>query len=325
MDKLTSQRVNLPQALSPAEIERRALWAEQRSRMEREADRFTPLGRRKGHCTPGTGQMLWAVELVLRALGVYGRGQRNALKIETEEIEFSFAGLPPAFDGFRILHLTDFHLDMLPGLAAAIQTQVAACPADVCFITGDYRDDETGPMPSIVEPLSRIIGGVRAPDGIFSTLGNHDDLRMARALEDMGVRVLANETVALARGGERIQVTGVDDVSRFYTPAAEDALARVPQGFRIALVHSPEFAAEAARHGSDLYLAGHAHGGQICLPGGKPVFTRLMRNRAYAVGRWRLGAMTGYTSRGAGFSGRPVRFNSTGEVTLITLRRGAGG
>ena len=92
-----------------------------------------------------------------------------------------------------------------------------------------------------------------------------------------------------------------------------------PEGFKIALIHSPEFVDAAAENGFQLYLAGHTHGGQVCLPGGWPIITHMTRYRRYARGLWRHGEMVGYTSTGVGVSGLPVRFNTRGEVALITL------
>jgi hypothetical protein len=79
----------------------------------------------------------------------------------------------------------------------------------------------------------------------------------------------------------------------------------------------------AAEAGYALYLAGHTHGGQICLPGGRPVFSTLTRCHHGAVGLWRHGTMTGYTNSGLGVAYPPVRFNCRGEVAIITLRGGA--
>jgi hypothetical protein len=90
----------------------------------------------------------------------------------------------------------------------------------------------------------------------------------------------------------------------------------------LALVHSPEFAAEAAEAGYSLYLCGHTHGGQVAPPGGRPILTPLSRNHRLARGLWQHGGMTGYTSRGAGVSGVPLRYYSPAEVTVVTLTRG---
>ncbi len=115
-------------------------------------------------------------------------------------------------------------------------------------------------------------------------------------------------------------MTGTDDVYYYYTDAARAALDAAPDGFKIALIHSAELAEVAANAGFNLYLAGHTHGGQVCLPGGMPIITQMSCDRRYASGLWRHGSMNGYTTTGIGVSGLPVRFNTRGEVVLITLR-----
>jgi hypothetical protein len=144
---------------------------------------------------------------------------------------------------------------------------------------------------------------------------------MVEALEGLGIETLVNRTTTLSRGGEVVHVTGLDDVHNFYSPAARAALDQRTDGCRIALVHSAEMADHAAAAGCALYLCGHTHGGQICLPGGRLVFTQLVRCRHAASGVWREGAMVGYTSPGLGVSPPALRFNCRGGAALITLRR----
>src|SRR5262249_54941305 len=149
---------------------------------------------------------------------------------------------------------------------------------------------------------------------------NHDPVALVDPLERLGLRVLTNETLTLRRGPAALHITGLDDVHYFYTDAAAPAFAAAPPGFRIALVPSPEAAHVAAAAGYALYLCGHTHGGQVCLPGGLPILTNSLFHWRHAKGLWRRGKMRGYTSNGAGISGLPVRFFSRGEVTLVTLR-----
>jgi hypothetical protein len=91
-------------------------------------------------------------------------------------------------------------------------------------------------------------------------------------------------------------------------------------GFLIALVHSPELYEVAAAHSVDLYLCGHTHGGQICLPGGRPVVKHLNRGRHLFRDVWSHRGMRGYTHSGTGTSGIPIRFNTRGEVVVHRLR-----
>ncbi len=144
---------------------------------------------------------------------------------------------------------------------------------------------------------------------------------MVEGFEDLGIEVLINQTRTIQRGEALIHVTGTDDVHYFYTDAARAALDGAPKGFKIALIHSAELADVAAEAGFSLYLAGHTHGGQVCLPGGIPIITHMSRHRRYASGLWRHGSMIGYTTTGIGVSGLPVRFNTRAEAVLITLRR----
>jgi predicted MPP superfamily phosphohydrolase len=161
---------------------------------------------------------------------------------------------------------------------------------------------------------------VRGPR--LAILGNHDSEAMADTLEGLGFDVLINRSIVIERGSDRLGVTGLDDVNSFYTEAARQALGGSQEACRIALIHSAEMADHAAQAGYALYLAGHTHGGQICLPGGRPVFSTLTRCRHGAVGLWKQGRMTGYTNSGLGVAYPPVRFNCRGEIAIITLRCG---
>ena len=130
--------------------------------------------------------------------------------------------------------------------------------------------------------------------------------------------------MSLTRVEDALHLTGLDDVHRFYTASASAALEAAPEGFCIALVHSPEIVDRAAvRH--RLYLTGHTHGGQICLPGGRPLATGLRRHHDLASGLWRHGEMMGYTSRGVGTCILPIRTHCPGEIAVVTLRRGPPG
>jgi len=257
----------------------------------------------------------------MRLAGLYGRGRRNALAPQVVELDLSFASLPAAFDGYRILHVTDPHLDALPELAAVAGRMIAGIEVDLLVLTGDVLADHEAPPASATAPLERLLAGVVVGDRRLAVLGNHDPAAMVDALERLGFEVLLNRSIALTRQGERIVVTGLDDVHCFYTDAARTALFGGDGDFRVALVHSPEMADHAAEAGVALYLCGHTHGGQVCLPGGRALLTRLTRCRHAASGLWRDGPTTGYTSRGLGTSWPTLRYNCPGELTVITLRR----
>ncbi len=300
-----------------ADAAARRVWAEARAAIERQRSRGTWYDRCARPIDTVWGRIDWR-----RLLGgVYRRGVRNALDIELRRIDVAFDALPGAFDGYTVLHLSDLHLDSLEDTAGRVAALVAGLEVDACALTGDFADSRRRGVANSLDPLGRVIAAVAARDGLFATLGNHDSAKLVEPLERLGVRVLVNERVAIERGGARIHLTGLDDVHYFYTEKAREALLAAPEGFNVALVHSPEIVETAARAGFAFYLTGHTHGGQICLPGGRPIVTNLRAPRAYAAGLWRCRDMTGYTSTGAGVSIPPLRFNVRGEVTLITLRR----
>ena len=259
--------------------------------------------------------------LGLHTVGLYHRGLGNALDIRLTQLELGFRDLPAAFDGLRILHLTDIHVDALPATTDIACELVADVAADVAVLTGDYRFRVRGPHRQILPGMQKLVAALQVRHGVYGVLGNHDNAGMVPDFEALGITMLVNQSVSIERGGDALHLTGTDDVHYYYTDAAQHALAAAPQGFKIALIHSAELASEAAQHGYALYLSGHTHGGQISLPGGRPILTHLSRHRRYARGVWRHGSLQGYTSTGVGVSALPVRFNTRGEVALITLRR----
>jgi uncharacterized protein len=287
--------------------------------------------RHKAHSGPDGPRPSWrgaifdaaqqVFHLGARLAGVHSRGLRNALNIRLVEFSLSFPDLPDAFDGYRILHLSDTHLDWLPDLTAVATRLLVGIEVDLLALTGDVHGHPRAPIAASVGPLGELLAGVRVHHRRLAVLGNHDPADMAKALETLGFEVLINRATELTREAQRIVVTGLDDVHTFFTPAALRALSDQSEGFRIALVHSAEVADHAAAAGYALYLCGHTHGGQICLPGGRPVITRLSRCRHASTGMWREKDMIGYTSRGLGVGGVPLRFNCRGEAALITLRR----
>lgn len=308
--------------LTDQPTEHRRRWFE--TRINQEALRFgrlSPRAIRTGKMSP-LDYLLPSIKQGLRLAGLYQRGVANARDVQIVKHELTFENLPPAFDGYRLLHLTDFHIDSLPGLEDAISAHLTSLPCDSCVFTGDYRFLAFGDYsPRVQQPLQKIVRSIRASDGTYAVLGNHDTHPAVRLLEDMNVRVLVNESTTLHRAGQQITLTGTDDPHYYYQPEAMTALRQSLDGFKVALVHSPELYREAAAEGYDLYLCGHTHGGQVCLPGGKPVLRNLNKGRHLAHGRWQERQMIGYTSAGCGVSGLPIRFFSRGEITLFTLRR----
>lgn len=259
---------------------------------------------------------------LFKITGLYRKGLDNALNIGVVEKSFAFPGLPEPFDGFRILLLTDLHLDGIEELTDTIIDKVRNLEVNLCLIGGDIRMQTYGPIAPCIRHLRRLLPHIRSQNGILGVLGNHDCLEMAPDFEETGLIMLINESWPIEKNGERIWIVGVDDPHYYKMANAEAAYRHVPaRAFSIFLAHSPEAYREAERCKADLYLCGHTHGGQICLPDRSPIFTNSRAPRHTAVGVWRHQKMTGYTSRGVGASSIPLRFHCPGEITLITLVR----
>jgi uncharacterized protein len=303
----------------------RLLWAANRFWMETANIKTKRWGGKGSHHWYVLLYLMKAFQWLLRATGRYGQGTRNAERLELKELELFFPQLPPAFDGLTIMHLSDLHLDGMPGLPERVCAAVAEREVDLAVLTGDYRTELHGPIRATLDALGQIARALRAREGTVGILGNHDDCHMVAPMEAMGIRMLINEHLVLERGGQRLQVIGTDDVHYYYTDQALHALERSADAFTVALVHSPELFDVAERCGAALYLCGHTHGGQVCLPGGVPLIRHLARGHAFYRGVWRHGAMQGVTSTGVGTSGIPVRFNTVAEIPIITLRRGPEG
>jgi hypothetical protein len=233
-----------------------------------------------------------------------------------------FAELPPGLDGFRILHLSDLHIDGAPGLADSVCRCVESVETDLCVLTGDYRFEVEGDCSTVYQGMSRVLACIRPHFGTVGVLGNHDSAQKIVHLERMGVRILMNRSVEIRRGSASLWIVGVDDPHYFGCDDLGSALSGIPPGaFKVLAAHSPELYREADACGIHLYLTGHTHAGQICLPGGKPLVFNANCPRALARGAWRHGGTQGYTSAGIGSSLLPVRFNCPPEVAVIELRR----
>jgi predicted MPP superfamily phosphohydrolase len=268
--------------------------------------------------------LLAAVRASLGAgLAVAGTGL-YATYVETiwlavERVRVPLPHLPPAFEGYRIVQLTDLHLGRTVTqalIARAVDLALRLAP-DLIVLTGDYV---TGTLEEegLVAELSRLA----APDGVWATLGNHDHWTDAsgvrRVLRRAGIRELQNAHTAVQRGEERLYVAGVDDIWEEKHDLAA-ALDDIPDNaVVILLAHEPDYADEVVPVGRvGLQLSGHSHGGQVRLPlVGAPIVPYL--GQKYPYGLRQLGAMWLYTSRGVG-NLLPVRVNCRPEVAEITL------
>jgi len=262
------------------------------------------------------------------ALAVYMFFEARALKVR--RLTLDLPALPEAFDGFRLLHLSDLHLLQFGTVPNQLLRVLPTLHADLAVFTGDYKRHtftDDAPIPGW---MGRLRAACRTRHGAIAVLGNKDNAGMKQTFAPYGIDLLINEHTTIERDGpagpQRLHVLGVDAHSPVKEPdRAARILDRFPNdGFRILLSHTPDYVRLAAGLGIELVLAGDTHGGQILLPvlGALKVKSKL--GRRYCRGVIREGATTLHISSGCGTANVPFRFRCPPEVTLITLRRAHG-
>jgi len=257
---------------------------------------------------------------LIRMVGLGGVGRRNFLNVPVLEREVVLKNLPSAFDGFRLLQLSDLHCDLDPALTGVLVDRIHATKFDYAVFTGDFHNKIGEEHTLSLAQMRRVVQETQAR--CVGILGNHDFIEKVAFLESAGLPILLNEHTILERGGDRIAICGVDDPHFFRTDSIGASLRGVEPGlFRILLAHSPEISEEAAAAGFSYYICGHTHGGQICLPGGRLVVKNARCRDDMFRGFWREGDMLGFTSPGTGASGVPARFCCPPEITVHILRR----
>lgn len=252
--------------------------------------------------------------------GLSARGRRNTLDLRVEEHPVVITGLPKAFEGFRLLQLTDLHCDLDDRIMERIVEVMACVPHNAVVLTGDYHTKVHRPFDRSLAAMRLLIPLLHPKR--FAILGNHDFLAKVAPLEEAGLPFLLNEALPLEHCGSRLWICGIDDPHFFRTHDLARARAAVPAGEpTILLSHSPETYREAADRGYSLMLSGHTHGGQMCLPGGFPLYRNAPGcRREHLAGPWREGTLRGYTSRGSGTAGVAARFHCPPEITVHILK-----
>ena len=265
----------------------------------------------------------WLHDLIrigFRGLGLYGWAHRQYLDVQVVEHEFALPNLPDALDGFRILHLSDLHIDLDPALTDVLLEKLPGCCYDVCVLTGDYRNLTHGGYQQVEQELSRLLPAMTAP--IYAVLGNHDYLEMTTILERNGVNMLINSNVTLEYCGAPLGLAGVDEPNVYMLDNLQRALEGIPADAPgILLSHSAAIYQQAEAMGVDILLSGHTHGGQLCLPGGLALISNDSAPRKMVRGHWRHGELQGYTSPGTGACALPLRTFCPPEMTLHCLRK----
>ena len=280
-----------------------------------------PVGFEALAMTAGVRDALAVLAALLAGVAVYAAARVPPLL----DVEIAVRGLPPQFDGYRMLQLSDLHISRLYPAAwtRRVVERSNALGVDLMVVTGDFIDGTLAARRADVEPLR----GLRAPDGVYAIPGNHEYIfgygEWMRHLAGLGFRLLLNEHVVLTRGQDRVVLAGITDAAAIGTgniaPDLDAALVGAPAGSPIVLLdHQPAMAREAARRGVALQLSGHTHGGMI--RGLDRLVARA--NRGFVSGRYDVEGMTLYVNNGTAlWPGFALRLGRPSELTRITLRR----
>ncbi|MBN2046837.1 MAG: metallophosphoesterase [Anaerolineaceae bacterium] len=295
------------------------LQARLRAQANRNLFHFRGHGKGEWHLE-NVPSILGTFALFLKMTGLHQIGTRNALQFKITHTTFELPGLPAPLDGLRVLHLTDLHLDGHDGLGGKIGSALKNEQFDLVLLTGDYPFHGLSRSDQMIHEMASLRPYLDCKLGVYGILGNHDFIEHVPLLENLGIRVLLNESVALQNGSADLWLAGVDDPHFYGMHDLRRATRPIPPDATVILMaHSPEIIPEAAASGVDLYLSGHTHGGQICLPGGYALLLNAKCKRKYASGKWRFRQMQGYTSDGTGSSGLFVRFFCPPEIAIHTL------
>ena len=292
-----------------------------------------------------------ALVALVGAFLCYGCWEAGQLALVERELVLD--GLPPAFDGFRILHLSDLHTKSFLLVERRLRRILERTPADLLVLTGDFKAHVTTDDERVCASLDRIFDGIEYPWGMLAVPGNHDSPEFYLGLAERGrFTCLLRSSALIEWRGQRLALLGMATVrpndgvrgeheidEAAWTgnvarrngphgllpddrpgPLACDAIAR-GDTFRILLAHVPDFIVPAKAAGIPLVLAGDTHGGQIWLPFHATLLLKSAITRRYVQGHFAEGGTQMLVSRGIGTLYVPIRFLCPPEVTLLTLRR----
>lgn len=239
---------------------------------------------------------------------------------EIVDVEVKLAKLPKALDGFTIVQLSDLHVGLTIDrvFVQRVVDLTNGLSPDLIALTGDLVDGPVADLGDEIAPLAKL----RAKHGVFAITGNHEyyagvDPWIAH-ITSLGARYLRNELVTIANG---FDLAGVDDYGASgWAGHGEDLKAatakRDPNRPLVLLAHQPRQVRKAAKHGVDLQLSGHTHGGQIW----PWHYIVKVQQGGLLAGRYEHGGTQLYVTRGCGYWGPPVRLLAPLEITRVILR-----
>jgi len=240
------------------------------------------------------------------------------LTIEHKRINLS--RLPKAFDGLRVVQLSDVHHGPFSDreqIERAVETANRLHP-DIVALTGDYISKER----HYAAPCAEMLGRLKARYGVYAVLGNHDHWTDAALITDLfraeGITVLINEGMRFEQNGAAFWLAGVDDTMVGLEDLSLALAGARRDEMKLLLAHNPIILRRAAQASVDLVLSGHTHGGQVAIRGERTASGR--PRKRLLKGLWRQGNTQIYVNRGLGTVVLPIRYGCPPEVSLLELR-----
>jgi predicted MPP superfamily phosphohydrolase len=245
----------------------------------------------------------------------------SRLDIEVTHRRIRLARLPKSFEGFRIAQLSDIHIGpfMPADEIRRCVTVTNQLKANLVVMTGDYLSWDPAPQGEVVQALA----GLRAPYGVFGSLGNHESLTdteesITRLFATQGIRILRQESAPIRLGGDTLNLIGLDD-SITDDKAVEHLV--MPGTVNILLNHNPNDFDQAVELGIDLMLAGHTHGGQLSLESLRHGLSLIRLETPYVSGWYEKSGGQLYVNRGIGTTILPIRLGARPEITVLELSK----
>jgi hypothetical protein len=243
---------------------------------------------------------------------------------EWNTVDLPIAGLPRDLEGLRILHLTDFHLRNRrdDGYDDLVQ-RIAQKAPDLILFTGDFVDDRYDYRDGLPH-IKNLVNQMNARLGFVGILGNHDGDLLGAALGELKITLIDHRRLCLTSGNATLELIGVAGVDRqdLDLPFLRSIGPKAPGAVRIALSHYPDSLRKTQFLDWDLFLCGHTHGGQVCLPGGYPLMRHDSFPRRLCTGIHRAYGTWLVANRGLGYSSRlQLRLFCPAEVIEIRLSR----
>jgi len=240
---------------------------------------------------------------------------------EWNRVTLPIRGLPPALAGYRILHLTDFHFRKRWSRAyEQLHERIRQDPPGLVLMGGDYVENKYNHLPGLPH-VRRLLSGLTFRDGCFGVLGNHDG-EIGPHIDGHNITLIDRKRIVVDTEAGPIELIGLPRLQRPHGPDQPfiDALPpKAPNVPRVILSHYSDYVYRTTKAPPDLFLAGHTHGGQICLPGNIAILKHTSLPRRMAHGIHRIGETWLVANRGMGCSTIAVRLFCPPEVVEIEL------